>query len=89
MSLYHEAAEVLDKARQDGGSLKSIVFGRKSWKTDPKLLFALSAQTAKWSAVLSEVIERSDLLKHEKQVCDAQIQMCQSQHVQNMRYGRL
>ena len=68
MSLYHEAAAVLDAARGKGGSVKSIVFGKKDWKTDPKLLFALSTEAAKWSEVLAEVVERSGLLKAERQV---------------------
>ena len=68
MSLYHEAAEILDIANRNGGSIKSIVFGRKSWKSDQKTLFALATESAKWSEVLSEVIEKSGVLKIEKQV---------------------
>ena len=68
MSLYHEAAEILDIAGQQGGSFKSIVFGRKNWKTDPKTLFALTTEAAKWSEVLSKVIEKSKILLHETQV---------------------
>lgn len=69
MSLYHEAAEILDLASRNGGSVKSIVFGRKGWKNDPKALFALATEAAKWSAVLSTVIEKSGILKAEKHVC--------------------
>ena len=68
MSLYHEAAQVLDTAQKGGGSLKSIVFGKKDWKSDPKTLFALTTETAKWSEILSEVLKNSELLKAEK-VC--------------------
>lgn len=68
MSLYYEAAEVLEAATNNGGSIKSLVFGRKDWKSNPKALFALATEAAKWSEVLSEVIERSGLLKVEKQV---------------------
>lgn len=68
MSLYHEAAQILTTASEHGGSLKSIVFGKKDWKTDRKTLFALSTEAAKWSEVLSEVIEKSDTLRLEKQV---------------------
>lgn len=68
MSLYHEAAEILQKAKKNSGSLKSIVFGTKTWKTDAKTLFALSSEAAKWSEVLSEVVERSGVLGVEKSV---------------------
>lgn len=71
MSLYHEAAQILTTATEDGGSLKSIIFGKREWKTDRKTLFALSTEAAKWSEVLSEVIERSEVLKTEKQVFEA------------------
>ncbi|KAK4505741.1 hypothetical protein PRZ48_003706 [Zasmidium cellare] len=66
MSLYHEAADILEKAQKNGGSLKSIVFGKKTWKTDAKTLFALTSEAAKWSEVLSEVVERSGVLGVEK-----------------------
>lgn len=68
MSLYHEAAEILGKAQKNGGSLKSIVFGKKTWKTDGKTLFALTSEAAKWSEVLSEVVEKSGVLGVEKSV---------------------
>ena len=69
MSLYHEAASILTTATEHGGgSLKSIIFSKKDWKTDRKTLFALSTEAAKWSEVLSEVVERSDVLKLEKTV---------------------
>lgn len=68
MSLYHEAAEVFAVASKDGGSIKSIVFSKKEWKSDGRTLFALTTETAKWSDVLSKVIENSGVLKVEKQV---------------------
>ena len=68
MSLYHEAAQVLDTANSDGGSVKSIVFSEKDWKSDAKTLFALSTEAAKWSEVLSEVVEKSGILKAERPV---------------------
>lgn len=68
MSLYHEAAEILNNARKSGGSLKSLVFGKKTWRSDAKALYALATETSKWSAVLSEVLERSLVLKVEKSV---------------------
>lgn len=69
MSLYHEAAQILDTARKGGGSFKTIVFSKKGWKSDSKTLFALTTETAKWSEILSEVIVKSELLNIEKQVC--------------------
>ena len=48
--------------------MKSLVFGKKTWKTDPKALFALTTETAKWSQVLSEVLEKSGVLGVEKNV---------------------
>lgn len=68
MSLYHEAAGVLDTARKDKLSLKTLIYSKKTWKSDPKTLFALGTEAAKWSEILSEVLERSDVLKIEKQV---------------------
>lgn len=69
MSLYHEAAEILTSSQKSGGSLKSIVFGKKTWKSDPKALYALTTETAKWSVVLSEVLEKSGgVLKIEKKL---------------------
>ena len=68
MSLYHEAAQVLESIRKNGGSIKSNVFVKKTWKSDPKALFALTTEASKWSEILSEVIEHSGILKAEKQV---------------------
>ncbi|KAH9836012.1 25S rRNA (cytosine-C(5))-methyltransferase rcm1 [Teratosphaeria destructans] len=66
MSLYHEAAGVLESARTSGSSIKTLVYGRKTWKSDPKTLFALSTEAAKWSEVLSEVVKDSGILTFEK-----------------------
>lgn len=68
MSLYHEASQVLESIRKHGGSIKSHVFSKKSWKSDPKTLFALTTEASKWSDILTEVIEKSGILKTEKQV---------------------
>lgn len=68
MSLYHEAAEILSAPPDEGGSLKSRVFRRKNLKSTPNQLYALVFETCKWSAVLKEVVEKSDLLKHERKV---------------------
>lgn len=68
MSLYHEAAEILKTAGNGGGSLKSLAFSKKGWKSDRKTLFALTTEAVKWSEILSEVIEKGDILGQEKQV---------------------
>ena len=68
MSLYYEAAQVLESAQRDGGSIKSHVFSKQDRKSDPKALFALSTEASKWSEILAEVIENSGILKAEKQV---------------------
>ncbi|RMY86628.1 hypothetical protein D0862_10870 [Hortaea werneckii] len=68
MSLYHEAAGILQAVRKEQASVKSIVFSKKGWKSDPKTLFALSTEAAKWSEVLSEAIEKSGILGVEKQL---------------------
>lgn len=70
MSLYHEAASLLEAARKHDESIKSLVYSRKGWRSDPKTLYALCTEAAKWSEVLSEVVERSGILTVEKQVGD-------------------
>ena len=66
MSLYHEAAELLLTSPNDGGSLKARVFRKKGLKSPPAQLYALVLQSSKWSPVLKDVIERTELLKHER-----------------------
>lgn len=68
MSLYHEAAELLAPTSAEGGSLKSRVFKKKNLKSNPNQLYALVFETCKWSPVLKEIIEKTDLLKHERKV---------------------
>jgi putative methyltransferase len=68
MSLYHEAAEILSTSSQEGGSLKSRIFGRKNIKSTPNQLYALAFESCKWSAVLKEVIEGAEVLKFERKV---------------------
>ncbi|KAI6884795.1 S-adenosyl-L-methionine-dependent methyltransferase [Hortaea werneckii] len=68
MSLYHEAAGILQAVRKEQASVKSLVFSKKGWKSDPKTLFALSTEAAKWSEVLSEALEKSGILSVEKQL---------------------
>ncbi|GAO13275.1 uncharacterized protein UV8b_03689 [Ustilaginoidea virens] len=71
MSLYHEAADILSTSCQEGGSLKSRVFGRKTVKSPPNQLYALVCETCKWSAILKEVVEGADLLRHERKLTPA------------------
>lgn len=74
MSLYHETAEIVSMPPSAGGSLKSRIFGRKGLKSPPGQVYALALETCKWSPVLKEVVENSELLKEERKVApDAQI----------------
>lgn len=68
MALYHEAASILETVNNGKTSLKAEVFGKKGWKSDGKTLFALTSEAAKWSSILAEVVEKSGILKLEKQV---------------------
>ncbi|KAI2638265.1 S-adenosyl-L-methionine-dependent methyltransferase [Xylaria nigripes] len=69
MSLYHETADILS-APSSGGSLKSRLFGNKSkqLKSPPQQIYALATETCKWSPVLKEVIDNSELLRHERKL---------------------
>jgi putative methyltransferase len=69
MSLYYEATAILANKEKKGGSLKSRVYGDKSLKNAPSKLFALLVQSLKWSPILKEIIERSELLKIERRAC--------------------
>lgn len=69
MSLYHEAAEFLLSSPNEGGSLKARIFKKKNTlKSPPNQLYALVLETSKWSPVLKDVIDRAELLKHERKV---------------------
>lgn len=68
MSLYYEAAAILANTESKGGSLKNRIFGKKDLKSSPGAIYALVAETTKWSVVLKEVIEKSGILKLEKKV---------------------
>lgn len=68
MSLYHEAAEILTGSSSEGGSLKSRVFKKKGLKSPPNQVYALVLESCKWSPILKEVIEKSELLKFERKV---------------------
>ncbi|KAI1134905.1 S-adenosyl-L-methionine-dependent methyltransferase [Hypoxylon sp. FL0543] len=69
MSLYHETAEILSATPSNtGGNLKTRVFGKKDLKSPPQQVYALALETCKWSAVLREVIDNSELLRHERKL---------------------
>ena len=73
MSLYYEAAAILANSDNVGGSLKSRIYNKKDLKSTPGQLFALIAETSKWSLVLKDVIEKCKLLAEEKKVHIANI----------------
>jgi len=68
MSLYYEAATILANADNTGGSLTSRIFANKDLKSSPGQIFALIAESSKWSVVLKDVIEKCGLLGAEKKV---------------------
>ncbi|KAF3343774.1 Guanylate kinase [Verticillium dahliae VDG2] len=68
MSLYHETAEILSAPSTSGGSLRSRIFAKKGLKSPPAQVYALATETCKWSEVLKEVIEKTDLLRHERKL---------------------
>ena len=70
MSLYHETAEFLTAPANAGGSLKSRIFSKKDLKSQPAQIYALAIESGKWSAVLKEVIENSDILRLERKVSE-------------------
>lgn len=68
MSLYYETSTLIADKSADG-SLKSRVFGSKlPRESQPRHVYALASEAAKWSGVLSEVIEKADLLRLERKV---------------------
>ncbi|QIW96170.1 hypothetical protein AMS68_001688 [Peltaster fructicola] len=68
MSLYHEAASVLTKSQAEAVSIQTTVFAKKDWKSPSKVLVALASEAAKWSSILSIVVEQSGVLRIEKQL---------------------
>ncbi|XP_037628437.1 probable 28S rRNA (cytosine-C(5))-methyltransferase isoform X1 [Sebastes umbrosus] len=64
MALYIKAAEILEKAELKQGALKTLVYDSKF--ENIKQLFALVCETQKFSSVLVEIIETSQLLKQTK-----------------------
>ena len=68
MSLYYDAATLLDNRSHQSGSIKSRVFGSNNLKSKPSQLFALLVEATKWSEILSEVVQKADVLRQEKKV---------------------
>lgn len=68
MSLYHETADILSATPSTGGNLKTRIFGKKDLKSPQQQVYALALETCKWSPVLKEVIDNSELLRHERKV---------------------
>ncbi|KAI4868474.1 S-adenosyl-L-methionine-dependent methyltransferase [Hypoxylon rubiginosum] len=66
MSLYHETADVLSAT--SGGNLKTRIFGNKDLKSPQQQVYALALETCKWSPVLKEVVDNSELLRHERKL---------------------
>lgn len=69
MSLYYDAAPLLVSAPDSASSLKSQVFGSKDLKSPPKQVFALVSEASKWSPILVEVIEKSQLMQIKRKAC--------------------
>ncbi|KAL2054732.1 hypothetical protein ABVK25_005036 [Lepraria finkii] len=66
MSLYYDAVTLLVPSTDQADSLKSRVFNSKHLKSPPKQIYALVSEASKWSSVLSEVVEKSQLLQLER-----------------------
>jgi 25S rRNA (cytosine2278-C5)-methyltransferase len=68
MSLYAEAAAAIENVEKIGGSLKSRIYSNKNAKNQASQIYALAIEAIKWSPVLKEVIEKSQILDYEKKV---------------------
>lgn len=68
MSLYYEAVKFLQRPTGSDESLASVVYRAKDLKTKPVQVYALISEATKWSSVLSNVIDSTDLLKQERKV---------------------
>ena len=68
MSLYYDTAPFLDPSSSVSGSLKFKIFHTTGLKSKLTQVFALATEATKWSEILSEVIEKAQLLQHERKV---------------------
>ena len=69
MSLYYEAVSFIESSTPQANSLKSRIYNAKNLKSTPAQIFALVSEASKWSPILKEVVEKSQLLLHERKVC--------------------
>jgi putative methyltransferase len=74
MSLYYETAAILLNPEKAGGSFKARIFKKKDLKSKPGQIYALVAETSKWSRVLKGVIEGCGVLGEERKVRDPYLQ---------------
>ena len=68
MSLYYDTAPFLVPSSSVSGSLKFKIFQTIELKSKLTQVFALATEATKWSEILSEVIEKAQLLQHERKV---------------------
>lgn len=78
MSLYYDALSILENKSGQGGTLKSRIYNNKTTnngddkrtgiRSPPAQIYALITETRKWSSILAEVIDRSEILKLERKV---------------------
>jgi len=78
MSLYYDAAPLLVSSGDSESSLKSKVFNSKDLKSQPKQVYALVTEAARWSPLLVDVIEKSQLLQLERKVCCFMHLLCEN-----------
>ena len=68
MSLYYDAQTILDSSKKQG-SLRTRVYNDKNLKCPPSQVYALLIEATKWSPILTEVIDKAQLLHAESKVC--------------------
>jgi len=68
MSLYLEAAAALENAEKLGGSLKSRIYANKNTKNGSPHIYAIISESIKWSPILKELVDKSQILHHERKV---------------------
>jgi len=69
MALYYDTAKIIETLGNDSVDLKQLIYNDKSLKSNAGTVFALVSESIKWSEIISEVIEHSNLLELEKKVC--------------------
>jgi putative methyltransferase len=74
MSLYYETATILLNPEKAGGSFKARIFKKKDLKSKPGQIYALVAESSKWSRVLKGVIEGCGVLGEERKVREPYLQ---------------